>query len=83
MTRTWNVTLHFFDAVDSLHGGATEAHAVLTTSRGSTFDGYGRAPRLTRGRPVDDVDESVAAAAALRHLAQQLRASAEEFVDVV
>lgn len=69
MTETWTVAIHLMDAADDL---TTSAHAVLTTSTGATLDGYGRARFSAYDVDAPEVGTEVAAARALRHLADRL-----------
>lgn len=89
MTETWNVAIYLFDADDEpgVHGAdgpITKAHAVLTTSTGSTLDGYGRAHFSSYDIDVPEVGTEVAAARALRHLADRLlQATTDDLEDLV
>jgi hypothetical protein len=73
MVHTWNVKVHLFDA-DEVRSDdeITSAHAVLTTSAGTTLDGYGRARRNPGDVPIAEIGEELAAARALRDLADRL-----------
>lgn len=73
MVRTWDVKIHLFDA-DKVRfdDEITTAHAVLTTSSGTTLEGYGRARRNPNDVDVPEIGEELAAARALRDLADRL-----------
>ncbi len=73
MVHTWNVKIHLFDA-DEVRSDdeITTAHAVLTTSAGTTLEGYGRARRNPADRDIPEIGEELATARALRHLADRL-----------
>jgi hypothetical protein len=78
MTHTWTVTLE----LSSAEGGGAEygsaedrvstAHARLTTPAGTTLEGFGRARRNPMDREVPEIGEELAAARALRDLADRL-----------
>ncbi|WP_298460874.1 dsRBD fold-containing protein [uncultured Cellulomonas sp.] len=80
MSHTWHVTVHLFDADDvEPHGTLTAAHATLTTSSGTSLEGYGRARRRPDDPEVREVGEELAAARALRDLADRLlRATSDD-----
>ncbi|HEX5511095.1 MAG TPA: dsRBD fold-containing protein [Actinomycetales bacterium] len=63
---TWKVTLQLFD-----HEDTTAAHAVLTTDTG-TVHGHGRAKRNPSDLAVPEIGVELAAARALRDLADHL-----------
>ncbi|HEY4613835.1 MAG TPA: dsRBD fold-containing protein, partial [Citricoccus sp.] len=48
------------------------AHAQLTTTAGTTLEGFGRARRNPVDRDVPEIGEELAAARALRDLADRL-----------
>lgn len=84
MTHTWKVVVHLFDA-DDLHdlGATTKAHAVLTTSAGTTLDGFGRARRAPQDLDVPEIGDELAAARALRDLADRLlRATSDDIAAI-
>ncbi|WP_456847200.1 dsRBD fold-containing protein [Cellulomonas sp. P5_C6] len=68
MTETWNVAI-YLDAVDD---PTARAHAVLTSSTGATLDGYGRGRFSAYDHDAPAVGTEIAAARALRHLADRL-----------
>jgi hypothetical protein len=80
MTHTWKVVIHLFDADDLRAGGdVTKAHAVLTTSAGTTLHGFGRARRAPQDLDVPEIGDELAAARALRDLADRLlRATSDD-----
>lgn len=84
MTHTWNVTIHLFDADDLVRDGRlTGAHAVLTTSSGTSLEGYGRARRNPEDAAVPEIGEELAAARALRELADRLlRATSDDIAQI-
>lgn len=73
MVHTWNVKIHLFDA-DEVRSDdpITTAHAVLVTSAGTTLEGYGRARRSPTDVEIPEIGEELAAARALRDLADRL-----------
>ena len=80
MTHTWRVVIHLFDADDlRADGDVTKAHAVLTTSAGTMLNGYGRARRAPQDIDVPEIGDELAAARALRDLADRLlRATSDD-----
>lgn len=73
MTHTWNVVIQLFNADDvETHGTETAAHAVLTTSSGTSLEGHGRARRNPDDPEVPEIGEELATARALRDLADRL-----------
>lgn len=84
MTHTWTATIHLFEADDVRRDGfVTKAHAVLNTSSGTTLDGYGRARRSPHDRNVPEIGEELAAARALRELADRLlRATSDDISEL-
>jgi uncharacterized protein DUF1876 len=84
MTHTWKVAIYLFDADDPGHdNGVTKAHAVLTTSSGTTLDGYGRARRAPSDDDVPEIGEELAAARALRHLADRLLSATSDDLEAI
>ena len=73
MVHTWNVKIHLFDA-DEVRSDdeITTAHAVLTTSAGTTLEGYGRARRNPEDRDIPEIGDELAVSRALMGLAQDL-----------
>jgi hypothetical protein len=84
MTHTWNVAVHLFDADDIERDGTlTAAHAVLTTSHGTSLHGHGRARRNPDDPQVREIGEELAAARALRDLADRLlRATSDDIAEI-
>ncbi len=80
MAQTWDVKIQLFTAEEaSSDEPITTAHAVLTTPAGGTLDGYGRARRNPDDRDVPEIGEELAAARALRDLADRLlRATSDD-----
>lgn len=73
MTHTWKVDIQLFNADDvETHGTETAAHAVLTTATGTSVEGHGRARRNPDDPEVPEIGEELAAARALRDLADRL-----------
>lgn len=63
MTHTWNVAIRLFDADDvEREGMLTAAHAVLSTSSGTSLEGHGRALRNPQDPQVREIGEELAAA---------------------
>ena len=84
MTHTWKVAIYLFDADDMRHDtGVTKAHAVLSTSSGTTLDGYGRARRAPRDPDVPEIGEELAAARALRNLADRLLSATSDDIEAI
>ncbi len=76
--HTRKVTLYLFRHDDD----SAAAHAVLST-RAGTLTGRGRARRAPAGGRAPDAGQDVAAARALRDLADQLLGPTDEDVDDV
>ncbi|MBL0885997.1 DUF1876 domain-containing protein [Myceligenerans indicum] len=73
MAHTWNVVVQLFDADDiETEGTETTAHAVLTTSSGTSLESRGTARRNPDDPEVPEIGEELATARALRDLADQL-----------
>jgi len=84
MSHTWNVLIHLFDAEDvAPDGRVTAAHAVLRTSAGTTLDGYGRARRNPQDPAVQEIGEELAAARALRDLADRLLSATSDDISAI
>ena len=84
MTSTWKVTIYLFDVDDARHdAGVTKAHAVLCTSSGTTLDGYGRARRAPRDDNDPEIGDELAAARALRNLADRLLSATSDDIDAI
>lgn len=84
MARTWKVAIYLFDADDPRHDtGVTKAHAVLTTSSGTTLDGYGRARRTPQDVEVPEIGEELAAARSLRDLADRLLQATSDDIEAI
>lgn len=83
MNETWNVAIYLFADDDTTHGVVTGAHAVLTTSTGATLDGWGRAQFSSYDLDVPEVGTELAAARALRQLADRLlQATSDDLEDL-
>ena len=83
MNERWNVAIYLFADDDTTHGVVTGAHAVLTTSTGGTLDGWGRAQFSSYDVDVPEVATELAAARALRQLADRLlQATSEDLEDL-
>ncbi|WP_421734489.1 dsRBD fold-containing protein [Cellulomonas sp.] len=81
MNETWNVAIYLFADDDTTHGVVTGAHAVLTTPTGATLDGWGRAQFSSYDLDVPEVGTELAAARALRQLADRLLQATSEDLD--
>lgn len=84
MTHTWKVAIHLFDADDVERSGTlTAARAVLTTSSGTSLEGHGKARRNPDDAQVAEIGEELAAARALRDLADRLlRATSDDIAQI-
>lgn len=84
MTHTWTVQIQLFNAEDVRSDEpVTTAHAVLTTAAGTTLNGYGRARRNPQDPDVPEIGEELAAARALRDLADRLlRATSDDITEL-
>lgn len=73
MAHTWSVRIDLFSA-DEVRAdeNLTTAHAVLTTSAGLPLEGFGRARCNPSDARVPEIGEELAAARALRDLADRL-----------
>jgi hypothetical protein len=69
MISTWKVTIYLFDG-DDLR--PTTAHAVLASAAGTSLLGTGHARRRPGDVDVPEIGDELAAARALRDLADQL-----------
>jgi len=80
MTHTWKVSIDLFSVGGvEQEGHVTAAHAVLTTTAGDTLEGYGRARLNPEDEDVPEIGEELAAARALRELADKLlRATSDD-----
>lgn len=78
MVHTWHAKIHLFSSGDD-----STAHAVLTTGSGITLNGYGRARRNPGDIDVPEIGEELAAARALRDLADRLlKATSDDIAQV-
>ncbi len=84
MSHTWDVTIQLFDADDiEPDGTVTTAHAVLTTSSGTSLEGHGRARRNPHDPSVREIGEELATARALRDLADRLlQATSDDIAEI-
>ncbi|WP_315098833.1 dsRBD fold-containing protein [uncultured Cellulomonas sp.] len=83
MNETWNVAVYLFTDDDPTHASVARAHAVLTTTTGATLDGWGRAQFSAYDLDAPEVGTEIAAARALRQLADRvLQASADDLDDL-
>lgn len=84
MTHTWKVSVDLFSSSDvGSDEHLTAAHAVLTTSAGNRLEGFGRARLNPTDRDVPEIGEELAAARALRDLADRLlRATSDDISEV-
>lgn len=83
MAHDWHATLHLSDTDDPRADTAmTTAHVVLTT-RDTTLHGYGYARRNPGDVDVPEVGEELAAARALRDLADRLlKATSDDISEI-
>ena len=84
MTHTWNVSIELFTSGDA--GSAehvTAARAVLTTTAGRELEGYGRAKLNPEDKDVPEIGEELAAARALRELADRLLRATSDDISAV
>ena len=73
MTHTWRISVNLVTTEDPTPDErVTTAHATLTTTAGTTLEGYGRARRNPVDRDVPEIGEELATARALRDLADRL-----------
>ncbi|MEG3616757.1 DUF1876 domain-containing protein [Isoptericola haloaureus] len=73
MAHTWTITVHLVETEDiDPDRGITSAHAVLTTSSGTTLEGRGTARRNPDDVEVEAIGEELATARALRDLSDRL-----------
>lgn len=77
-TRTWKVTVNLFD-----HEGRTTAEAALDTGSGSRLHGHGWARLNPSDDDVPEIGEELAAARALRDLADALLATASQDISEI
>ncbi|MEZ0448017.1 dsRBD fold-containing protein [Cellulomonas sp. ICMP 17802] len=84
MARTWKAAIYLFDADDPRSDSdVTTAHAVLETVGGTTVEGYGRARRAPADVDVPEIGDELAAARALRDLADKLlRATSDDISQI-
>lgn len=84
MSHTWHVVIELFDADDiEPFGTVTTAHARLTTSSGTSLEGFGRARRHPHDPPVREIGEELAAARALRDLADRLLGATSDDIALI
>src|SRR5690606_4079731 len=84
MTHTWKVSVDLFSSDDvGSEEHVTAAHAVLTTTAGNRLEGFGRARLNPTDRDVPEIGEELAAARALRDLADRLlRATSDDISQI-
>lgn len=80
MTHTWHASIHLFSSADvGSDEHVTAAHAVVTTAAGNKIEGYGRAKLNPDDTDVPEIGEELAAARALRDVADRLlRATSDD-----
>jgi hypothetical protein len=76
--RTWQVRLDIFES-----GAATSAHAVLVTDAPSHLDAHGSAHRKAGDADIPEIGDEIAAARALRELADVLLGTAADDIAAV
>lgn len=73
MMHTWKVAIDLTSTADSgSDDRITTAHARLTTDEGAHIEGFGRARRNPHDPDVTEIGEELAAARALRDVADRL-----------
>jgi len=75
MVHTWNVKIYLAGADEDevrFADETTTAHAVLSTSSGTSLEGFGHSRRAPGDVSVPEIGEELAAARALRDLADRL-----------
>ncbi|RYV51518.1 dsRBD fold-containing protein [Pengzhenrongella frigida] len=86
MVHTWNVKIFLADAgADEVRFAeeTTTAHAVLSTSSGTSLEGFGRARRNPSDPSIPEIGEELAAARALRDLADRLlKATSDDIAQI-
>lgn len=84
MTHTWKVSVDLFSSDDvGSDEHITAAHAVLTTTAGNRLEGFGQARLNPTDRDVPEIGEELAAARALRDLADRLlRATSDDISQI-
>ncbi len=76
--RSWQVRVDLFES-----GGETTAHAVLSTEAPTQLDARGTAHRRSGDEDVPEIGDEIAAARALRRLADLLLGTAAEDISAV
>jgi Rv2632c-like/Domain of unknown function (DUF1918) len=76
--KNWSVDLYLFE-----QGDATTAHAVLHTNAPTRIDSEGEARRNPTDLDVPEIGDEVAAARALRRLADRLLGVASEDIEAI
>ncbi len=76
--RSWQVRVDLFES-----GGETTAHAVLSTEAPTQLDARGTAHRRSSDPDVPEIGDEIAAARALRRLADLLLGTAAEDISAV
>ena len=86
MVHTWSVKIFLADAgADDIRFAdeITTAHAVLTTSSGTSLEGFGHSRRNPADASVPEIGEELAAARALRDLADRLlKATSDDIAQI-
>ncbi|MFF1529503.1 dsRBD fold-containing protein [Cellulomonas sp. NPDC058312] len=74
MTRTWDVRIDLFETSDAPGSDrrTTTAHAILSSGATTRMSGTGRARRRPGEPDVPEIGDELAAARALRELADRL-----------
>ena len=76
--KNWSVDLYLFE-----QGDATTAHAVLHTNSSTQLDSQGEAHRNPKDEDVPEIGDEVAAARALRRLADRLLSAASDDIEAL
>ena len=77
-TRTWRVDIYL-----SEEDPGTQAHAVLLTDSDSELEGRGSARRKPTDAQVPEIGDEIAAARALRELADRLLGAASDDIGAI
>jgi hypothetical protein len=76
--KTWRVDVYLYE-----NGADTAAHAVLHTGEATHLDSRGEAKRSPHDSPVPEIGDEIAAARALRRLADRLLGVAYDDLDAL
>jgi hypothetical protein len=76
--KNWSVDLYLFE-----QDAATTAHAVLHTGASTALESRGETHRNPRDADIPEIGDEVAAARALRHLADRLFGAAADDIEAI